>query len=99
SERARDAAGRPPRIFPKPLTTNKEANMPILVRSKAVTNFYRLADVDVVKNGITVQTSMTGNSQFPKPPVDLAVLKTGVDSFSALIAEAADGSKKVIARK
>jgi hypothetical protein len=59
----------------------------------------KLSDLDVVKNGIGIQTSMTGNSKFPNPPVDLAVLKTNLDQLSALVAEAADGSKKVIARK
>ena len=32
-------------------------------------------------------------------PVDLATLKTNIESFSALIAESLDGSKKVIAEK
>ena len=73
--------------------------MPKQVHFKAVTNYYKLADVDVVKNGITIQSSLTGNSKFPNPPVDLATLKTDIDSLSALIAEAADGSKKVIAGK
>jgi hypothetical protein len=31
--------------------------------------------------------------------VDLAALKTAIDTFSALIAQALDGSKKVIAQK
>lgn len=73
--------------------------MPNQVHLKAVANFYKLADVDVVKNGNTVQSNMTGNSKFPNSPVDLAVLKTNLDSLSALISEAADGSKKVIAKK
>ena len=73
--------------------------MPNPVHLKVLASFYKLSDVDVVKNGITVQTNMTGNPKFPNSPVDLAVLKTGLDSLSALIAEAADGSKKVIARK
>src|SRR5215471_15392326 len=70
-----------------------------VVHLKALTDFYKLADLDVVKNGVTVCTNMTGNSKFQNSPVDLAVLKTDLDSLSALIAEAADGSKKVIARK
>lgn len=73
--------------------------MPNPIRLKAVANFYKLADVDVVKNGNTIQTNMAGNSTFPNPPVDLAALKTNLDSLSALISEAADGSKKVIAKK
>jgi hypothetical protein len=42
---------------------------------------------------------MTGNTNFPNPPVDMAAFKTAVDSFSTLITEALDGSKKVIAQK
>jgi hypothetical protein len=73
--------------------------MPTTVHFKVVANYYKLADVDVVKSGATVVTNMTGNSKFTNVPVDLAVLKTNLDLLSALIAEAADGSKKVIARK
>jgi hypothetical protein len=70
-----------------------------VVHLKALENFFKLSDLDVVKNGINVVTNMTGNSKFLNPPVDLAVLKTDLDSMSALIAEAVDGSKKVIVRK
>ena len=73
--------------------------MPNTVHFKALVGFSKLSDLDVVKNGIAVQTNMTGNSKFANAPVDLAVLKTDLDSLTALIAEAADGSKKVIARK
>ena len=58
-----------------------------------------MSDPDVVHRGTAVQTGLTGNSNFPNLPVDLAALKTNIDSFSALIAEALDGSKKVIAQK
>jgi hypothetical protein len=73
--------------------------MPNPVHLRALTDYYKLADLDVVKSGVNVCTNMTGNVKFPTAPVDLAVLKTNLDSFSALIAEAADGSKKVIAKK
>ncbi len=73
--------------------------MPNTVQFKALVGFSKLSDLDVVKNGIAVQTNLTGNSKFANAPVDLAVLKTDLDSLTALIAEAADGSKKVIARK
>ncbi len=36
---------------------------------------------------------------FADPPVDLVVLKTDIDTFSALVAEAQDGSKKIIVEK
>jgi len=61
--------------------------------------FTGVPDADVVSRGIAVHTGMTGNSNFPNPPVDLTAFKTAIDSFSALIAEALDGSKKVVAEK
>src|SRR3954451_9970534 len=73
--------------------------MPKPVHLTALTNYYKLADLDVVKNGITAFTNLTCNSKFASAPVDLAVFKTDLDMFSALIVEAADGSKKAIARK
>jgi hypothetical protein len=66
---------------------------------KAVEGYGKMSDTDVVVRGSAVQTSLTGNSHFANLPVDPAILKTNIDSFSALIAEAEDGSKKVIAEK
>jgi hypothetical protein len=66
---------------------------------KPLDGFSNVLDGDVVSRGTNVQTNMTGNPNFPTPPVDLAALKTNIDSFSALIAEGLDGSKKVIAEK
>jgi hypothetical protein len=57
------------------------------------------SDGDIVTIGTVVQTAMAGNSIFQNSPVDLAVFKTDIEQFSALIAEAQDGSKKVIAEK
>jgi fibronectin type III domain protein len=85
--------------FPKTDNNERRQTMPKTIHLKALDGFTKLSDVDVVKNGIGIQTNMTGNSKFPNPPVDLAVLKTDLDSLSALIAESADGSKKVIAKK
>jgi hypothetical protein len=55
-------------------------------------------------NDLNVRTTnaingLTGNKDFGNPPVDLVALKVDNDTFSALIAESADGSKKVIAQK
>src|SRR5438477_4115363 len=61
--------------------------------------FWGVNDTEVVARGNAVQTNMTGNSYFTNPPVDLATLKAAVDSLHAMIAQAADGSKKVIAEK
>src|SRR3954464_8717682 len=73
--------------------------MPKPIHLKPLDGFFKLSDVDVVEAGITIHSSMNGNSLFPNPPLDLAVLKTNLDTLSALISEAADGSKKVITRK
>ena len=73
--------------------------MPNQVHLRALTNYRRLPDLDVVKKGITVCTNMTGNPKFSGAPVDLAVFKSNLDSLSTLISEAADGSKTVIAKK
>ena len=58
-----------------------------------------VSDADVIIRISAVQTAMAGNANYPSPPVDLAVLKTNIDAFVALVAQAADGSKKVIAEK
>jgi hypothetical protein len=58
-----------------------------------------VSDGQVVTIGTIIQTAMTGNFNFPNPPVDLVVLKTDIDQFSTLIVEAQDGSKKVTAEK
>jgi hypothetical protein len=66
---------------------------------KALDGFSGVTDHDVVNRGLSVQTKMTGNLYFPNPPVDLAVLKTDIETLSALMAESLDGSKRVIATK
>jgi hypothetical protein len=66
---------------------------------KPIDGFSNVSDADVVSRATNIQTQMTGNKNFPTPPVDLAALKTAIETFSTLIAEALDGSKKVIAQK
>lgn len=66
---------------------------------KPIDGFANVTDGDLVSRASSIQTSMTGNTNFPNPPADLTALKTAIDTFSALIAEALDGSKKVIAQK
>ncbi|HEY2383108.1 MAG TPA: fibronectin type III domain-containing protein [Terriglobia bacterium] len=66
---------------------------------KPLEGYSGMSDTGIVVRGTAIQTGMTGNSKFPNPPVDLAVLKTDIDSLSALMAEALDGSKRVIAQK
>ena len=66
---------------------------------KPIDGFSNVSDADVVARGTNIQTNMAGNSNFPNPPVDLATLKAAIEIFAALIAEALDGSKKVVAQK
>jgi hypothetical protein len=58
-----------------------------------------MTDAEVASRGAAVATSLTGNSNFQNPPVDPSALKAAVESLTALMAEALDGSKKVIAEK
>jgi hypothetical protein len=58
-----------------------------------------MTDADIVARATAVQTGMTGNSNFPTLPVDLAAFKTDIDAFSALISEALDGSKKIVTQR
>src|SRR6266446_9767199 len=53
-----------------------------------------MTDADIVARATAAQTGMTGNSNFQNLPVGLATFKTDIESFSALISEALDGSKK-----
>src|SRR5438309_8173625 len=62
-------------------------------------SFVHVSDADVITRVSAVQMAMAGNANYPNPPVDLAVLKTNFDAFVALVAQSADGSKKVIAQK
>ena len=66
---------------------------------KPIDGFSGVADADVVTRATNIQTALTGNANFPNSPVDLAALKTAIETFSALTAQALDGSKKVIAQK
>jgi hypothetical protein len=66
---------------------------------KPIESFKGVPDGQVVARATAVQTAMTGNANFANPPVDLTVFKTAIDLFNTLIAEALDGSKKVIAQK
>jgi hypothetical protein len=66
---------------------------------KPLEGYTGMTDADIVARGIAVQTGMTGNSNFQNLPVDLAAFKADIDSFSVLISEALDGSKKIVAQK
>ena len=50
---------------------------------KPLDGFSKASGSDVVARGTNIQTSMTGNSNFPNPPVGLKDLKTDIDAFAA----------------
>jgi hypothetical protein len=66
---------------------------------KAIDGFTGVSDTDVLARGNNVLTKLTGNANFPAPPVDMATLKAALEAFSAAITEALDGGKKAIAEK
>jgi hypothetical protein len=66
---------------------------------KPLESYGPLSDDGFVSAGTAVYTGMKDNPHFPGPPVSPTDLKAGLDSLSALIALAKDGSKKVIAER
>jgi hypothetical protein len=56
-------------------------------------------DTDTVKALTLAYNGCLNNPAFPNTPVDLAKFKAGIDSFAALIVDAADGGKKAISAK
>src|SRR5262249_11412686 len=74
-------------------------NVTQLKQIKALEGYTRMTDSDIVARATAVQTGMIGNSNFQNLPVDLPTFKSDIESFSGLISEALDGSKKIIAQK
>ena len=68
-----------------------------ITRIRALLGFTNAKATDVVTRATAVLNGLTGNVNYPNPPVDLPVFKTTIDSLSAAIATAQDGSKKDIA--
>jgi len=71
------------------------ASIPKLI--KAVLNVSRALPEQVLSLGHAVLNGLTGNSNFTNLPVDLNVLKAGLDAYSVSIGEAQDGGRKAIA--
>src|SRR5262245_19491115 len=59
----------------------------------------KAADAAVLARGQSVVSGMTSNPAFTNPPVDLASLKTGLESYSIAIGDAVDGGKKAIVER
>ena len=68
------------------------AKVPQLI--KALLDFSKKIPEKLLAQGYTILNAMTGNTNFPNPPVDLNVLKTTLDAYSVSIGDARDGSKK-----
>jgi hypothetical protein len=66
---------------------------------KAKLGFHNVSDMDTVKALTTAHDGLLNNPAYPTPPVDLATYKAGIDRFSALIIDAADGGKKAKSAK
>ena len=58
-----------------------------------------MSDAVVIKRATAVYTGLNGNSNFTNLPVALTDFKAQIDTVTALIGQAMDGSKKVIAEK
>src|SRR5262249_44478604 len=46
-----------------------------------------------------IHDGLNGNAAFPKPLVDLAVFKVGIDNYAAAVVQSLDGSKQAIATR
>ena len=66
---------------------------------RPIDGFTSVSDTDVLARGTNVSTKLTGNTNFPTLPFDLATFKAALDAFSAAIAAALDGGKTAIAEK
>ena len=66
---------------------------------KAKLGFHGVLDSEVVKTLTVAYNGLLHNPAFPNTPVDLAIYKAGIDTLAALVVDAEDGGKKVIAAK
>lgn len=64
-----------------------------------------LLGLGMAKDGVVsssvgaVLTGMTNNTAYPTPPVSMADLKTGLDTFNTSVSDAEDGGKKAVAAR
>src|SRR5215472_15478525 len=61
---------------------------------KAKLGLHGVSDTDTVKALMQAYEGLLNNPKFSTPPVDLTIYKAGIDLYSALIIDAADGGKK-----
>jgi Fibronectin type III domain len=82
------------------VTNNQENSMTTTAKTlKALLSFAGTSDGDMIQQLLAAYSGLNGNSKFPTPPVDLATYKSGIDTFSPLVTDAADGGKKAITAK
>src|SRR5215831_11998120 len=62
-------------------------------------NISRQLPEQILALGNTVLKGLTGNVNFPTPPVELGVFKTALDALASYIVDAKDGSKKAMAQR
>ena len=66
---------------------------------KPVEGYSKMTDAEIVNRASAVYTGLNGNANFTNLPVALTDFKAGIDSVTALMAQAVDGSKKIIAEE
>jgi hypothetical protein len=66
---------------------------------KAKLGLHGVLDTEAVKTFTLAYNGLLNNPAFTNTPVDLAKYKAGIDSFAALVLDAADGGKKAIKAK
>ena len=66
---------------------------------RPLAGFRNMADQQLVTTAGAVVKEMTGNANFPNPPVDLKTLETAVDDLSAAIAAQVQGGTASTAHK
>ena len=71
----------------------------ILKLIRVALNLGKALPEQILALGNTVLKGLTGNVNFPTPPVDLATFKTVLDAYATYIVDAKDGGKKAIAQR
>lgn len=61
--------------------------------------YHSMRDTSLIQAATSVVTGLDGNSNFTNLPIDLETVKADVETFAALVNEALDGSRKVIAQR
>jgi hypothetical protein len=68
-------------------------------RIKAFLGFMKLAPLALLQRARKIYAGMKGNPAFPKPTVPMEELAAQIETYSSLIVEASDGSRKAIAQR